>query len=159
MVGGEYMISGPRAQFLAAVFRMKKGAACFPPSVGMQSSELAVMYKASVGCTRSPKGYTVSEIQQSLHISKPAVSQILNNLESKGYIIRSIASGDRRKIVVTLTREGEAELRCAMRCQDEALEKVFEQFGDENIRLFIDLTNRLMDILEELNMQQNERCE
>lgn len=152
------MISESKEQFLVAMYRMKKSASCMASTSNLQFSELAVMLKASGGCSVCEQGYSVSEIQSTLHISKPAVSQVLNNLEKKGYIARSIATGDRRKIMVTLTADGEAELDNAMRCQDERMGRVFEQFGEENIRVFIRLVNRLMDILEDLNTsEENER--
>lgn len=142
-----------KEQFLHTMLRVKKSGGCFAQSNNLQSSELAVMYKASVGCAVCGNGFTVSQIQQSLHITKPAVSQILNGLEKKGYIIRSIAAGDRRKIMVTVTADGEEELRDAMRCQNEILEQVFCQFGEEDIRRLIGQVNRLLDILETIHTQ------
>lgn len=154
------MISDSMDQFLQTMLRMKKGTACFPNTVRLQYSEIAVMYRAFVGCPLDRKGFTVSEIQQSLHISKPAVSQTLNSLEKKGYIVRSIDSGDRRKITVTLTGNGKVELDDAMECQNRILTKVFEEFGEESIMQFTQLANRLMDILEGISDdEQNERCE
>lgn len=153
------MASESREQFLAAMTLIKKASICFPSTVSLQLSEIAVMYRASERCDASKAGFTVSEIQRSLHISKPAVSQILNNLEKNGFIVRSIDSGDRRKITVTLTEDGKSELKHAVRCQDEALEQVFERFGEDNVRMFIKLVNRLVDILEEINNEENGRCE
>lgn len=151
------MTTESKERFLFALLRVKKATACLSQTAGLQSSELAVMYKAYAGCHSREKGFTVSQIQQSLHISKPAVSQILNGLEKKAYIVRSIDAGDRRKITVTLTVDGEAELREAIRCQDEALEEFFARFGEENIQLFIELVDRLTDALEHIH--SNERCE
>lgn len=153
------MVTESKERFFLAVLRMKKIAACFPKTSDMQTSELAVMYKASEGCSRDESGFMVSDIQKSLHISKPAVSQVLNGLEKKGYIVRSIDSGDRRKIIVTLTQDGEGALQDAVRCHNEVVNQVFSQFGEDNARLFIQLVNRLMDTLEEISAQeQNERC-
>lgn len=143
-----------KEQFLAAIFRMKKAVTCFPQSSGLQSSELAVLCQASVGCTREEKGYTVSEIQQSLHISKPAVSQVLNSLERKQYIVRAMDVADRRKITVTITSTGEERLRDAMMRRNEILDEVFRQFGEERILLFIRSANQLMDIFDAINKER-----
>ena len=154
------MIPGSMEQFMAAMLRMKKAAACFTPTDNLQFSEIVIMYKASTGCGLEGGGFSASEIQRVIHITKPAVSQSLNNLEKKGFIVRSIDRTDRRKIIVTLTPEGEAELQDAMQCQNAAMEKVYTQFGEENIRQLVLLVNRLMDILEELDIDNNdERCE
>ena len=48
----------------------------------------------------------VPDIQAILHISRPAVSYILNSLEKKDYIFRKISPDDRRKIAITATDAG-----------------------------------------------------
>ena len=82
--------------------------------------------------------------------SKPAVSQMLNNLERKGYIERSIAPGDRRKIIVRLTREGETALLEAKSHLDKSLDALIELLGEDDYRELLRLMSRLMDIIEEI---------
>lgn len=107
------------------------------------------MGKASAGCACAEKGISVSEIGRELYLSKPAISQTLNSLEKKGYITREIDKDDRRKIMVTLTPEGDRKLKEGMRCFDQELNKTLEQFGAENTKKLIELLGYLVTMLEE----------
>lgn len=144
------MEPGLKEQLTGAIIRFKRADNCLSFQTRLQISELAVMGRAYGSCTYPEKGMCVSEIQQTLHVSKPAVSQILNSLEKKGYIVRAIDPADRRKITVTVTASGEAELEDCQKCYSELLDRVLEQLGLENAKILIDQLNRLMDILEKL---------
>lgn len=134
-----------RGQFISLITRFKKIDICASSSSQLQVSEMAIMIRAL------PEGnVNVSEIHQSLHISKAAVSQTLNTLEKKGYIIRKIDPADRRKIMVTVTLVGESELKKAKRLYDETMDRVLEQFGLENTKTFIKLMEDLIKIIEEM---------
>lgn len=137
-----------REQFILVTMRFKRIDICPPGTNCLQQSELAVMARASAGCMANEKGVCVSDIQQNLHISKPAVSQTLNGLEQRGYIVRTIDPDDRRKITVTLTPEGERVFAEARRSYEKSLDLVLEQFGEENAAALIELLNRLMDIFK-----------
>ncbi|MFR3030778.1 MAG: MarR family winged helix-turn-helix transcriptional regulator [Blautia sp.] len=145
------VLADSRRQFMDAVFRMKRAVPCCMPSNSLQPSEFVVLWQAATGCVSDCGGFNVAEVQQVLHISRPAVSQTLNSLEKKGYIVRSIDSGDRRKILVTVTMDGKEELEDILKSQNAALERVYEQLGEERIQEFIQLANQVIDILEQFD--------
>lgn len=129
--------------------RFKRVDLCPMSLSGMPASELAVMLRAAnCGCREQESESCVSDIQDSLHISKPAVSQTLNNLERKGYITRNIDANDRRKIKVTITAAGCRQLDEAQRAYESALDEILTKLGTAEARTLITLLNRLMDILE-----------
>lgn len=136
-----------REKFLLVTMRFKRFDVC-PVTSCLQQSELVVMAKAAAGCCACEKGASVSDIQQNLHISKPAVSQTLNSLEQKGYILRTIDLDDRRKIMVTLTPEGQVAFDKAQCIYQQALDDLLLQFGTQNTKQLITLINQLMDIIE-----------
>lgn len=138
-----------REQFIFAMMRFKRIDLCPHLMGSLNHSELIVMARVSDGCFCEEKGAAVSDIQQDLFVSKSAVSQTLNNLEKKGYIIRTIDTDDRRKITVTLTPEGKKVLAEAQCGYDESIDQVLEQFGEENVKLFLELVNQLINIFEE----------
>lgn len=139
-----------KEQFIIITMRFKRLDICPPTAAGLQPSELAVLKRASAGCTCGEKGLSVSAIQQNLPLSKPAVSQTLNNLEKKDYITRTIDPQDRRKITVSLTPTGEQVLENAQRCYEESLENLLERLGTENTQTLIKLLDHLMAILDEI---------
>ena len=144
------MDSGLREVFITTVVRFKRVDFQSGTVTCLQPNELLIISRAANGCACTKKGYHVSEIHQDLHISKPAVSQALNSLEKRGYIVRTIDPDDRRKITVRVTGAGEAELEAARQFYDRALEEVLSRFGVENTETLLVLLDRLMNILEEL---------
>lgn len=142
--------NGLKEQLLLSVIRFKRIDSCINISPRLQLSELAVLARAWDGCEWADKGMCVSDIHEAMHISKPAVSQILNNLEKRGLVNRAIDPADRRKITVTLTPAGERELEECKRYYSDLLDTVFNIYGVENAKTFITLMNQLMDILEQV---------
>lgn len=149
-----------REQFIRVTMRFKKIDVCLPSVVRLHYGEMAVMSKAFAGCPLDKEGGTglnVSEIQEDLHISKPAVSQILNTLESKGYIVRTIDPKDRRKISVKVTPEGAEELNQALKCYEDALDEVIMKFGEEDTKRLILLLTKLIDTFDEISSCDQQR--
>lgn len=144
------MDSGLREVFITTVVRFKRVDLQNIPNTCLQPNELVIISRAANGCACTRNGFHVSKIQQDLHISKPAVSQALNSLEKKGYIIRSIDPDDRRKITVMVTSSGAAELEVSRRFYDEALGEILDRFGIENTETLLMLLDHLMNILDDL---------
>ena len=103
------------------------------------------------------KRISVADIHNQLHISKPAVSQMLGALQRRGLILREIDHQDRRKISITLTPEGDAALRRMLTTHDEKLGLIIERFGEENLRSLSDLLGRLADVFEEYKRENHEK--
>ncbi|MDR3225296.1 MAG: MarR family winged helix-turn-helix transcriptional regulator [Clostridiales Family XIII bacterium] len=146
-----------KEQFTRALQRMHRIPMLFPPQDKLRMTELLMMKKISgvLDCTAPhgprPRGETpvyVSEIHENLFITKSAVSQTLGVLEKKGYIAREIDKKDRRKIAVTLTAEGEAELKKSMSAAEQVLETLVSRFGESDTKKLIELFERFADTAE-----------
>src|SRR5579883_2589784 len=60
-------------------------------------------------CAKSgPDATKVSDLSKLLHITAPAVTQMLNSLEANGLVERQNDPSDRRSVLLTLTEKGEA---------------------------------------------------
>lgn len=92
-------------------------------------------------------GINAAGMCSALHISKPAVSYMLNSLEKKGCIIREISPSDRRKIDVTLTDKGRELAAVSEAYYEKMFGNVEEKFGEENLKEFIRLIHLLSDII------------
>ena len=97
-------------------------------------------------CDESP--VNVSDLHDRERMSMPAVSQALGALERRGYVTRSISEQDRRKITVHLTPEGERFLVDTDRHMHETMDKVIARFGEDNMRTYLQLTEKLLTIME-----------
>ena len=56
--------------------------------------------------------------------------------------------------MVTVTMDGKEELEDILKSQNAALERVYEQLGEERIQEFIQLANQVIDILEQFDTAQ-----
>ena len=84
----------------------------------------------------------------------PAVSQMLNSLEGKGLVARSMAKNDRRAVFVCLTEKGKALLEQNRKEIFSILDEAEHRLGTENLNQLIELSARLFDILLEIEKEK-----
>lgn len=143
-----------KEQLARSMFRFRKVVMILHTGFDMSMGEIAVMNGVAEKATGNEKNMCVSDIQNNLHITKPAVSQIYSALEKKGYIIREIDTNDRRKILVTLTPKGQEVLK-AMKVQSgKMLDDVISRLGEADTRHLIELFNRLVDISDDIKQER-----
>jgi DNA-binding MarR family transcriptional regulator len=106
------------------------------------------------GCGKDPscecnKNATAHDaVQSTLAVSKAAVSQILGELEKKGYVEREIDRDNRRKIVITLTDAGRAALENSTLALDKLVASLINRFGEAKTGKLITLVNSFAGLVE-----------
>ena len=78
-----------------------------------------------------------------MHITSGTVTSLLDNLERKGYVVRSSDRDDRRRVLVDVTPAAQAVL-------DEALPAVQQVAGRIIDGLGVERQHALLDLLDEL---------
>lgn len=151
-----------KEQLIRTMMRFKKVGMAFPPDLDIRMGELMIMNGIA---GHFPQGMCfgdekcqfdehkkiyVSNLQRMHHITKPAISQMLNGLENKGYISREMDKQDRRKVSVTLTEIGQDILKRSKKYTDSMLDKTISRFGEDNTRKLIELFSQLIDISEQI---------
>jgi len=96
----------------------------------------------------------VNGLFERLHISKPAVTYMLNSLEKGGYITRAIDTNDRRRIVINLTGMGKEIVKTKKQSYEFFFNEVLVRFGERNCRDLIRLFNRFADIIDEIKEEK-----
>ena len=139
-----------KEQYMRAVIRFRKTALIQPYGSNLSINELVVMRGLEDNCPYSESSINISEIKSELHITKSAISQMMNSLEKKGFIERKTDTNDRRKIVVKLTQTGKDILKETKKSANNKLNEIFSNLGNENTKQLITLLNRVSDISEEL---------
>lgn len=134
-----------------AMLRFRKIGIKYSFGLGLRLNELCIMREIAESPPGPDKNVGVSDIQNNLFVTKPAVSQTLNALENKGYIGREIDKNDRRKVNVAITPEGLKVLKESGASANRMLEAVISRFGEENTVKLTELFNLLADILDDLN--------
>ena len=139
-----------RKRLTDSMNRFKRAGFIFPPDIDIAWGELVVLNKVSGYDECEPKCRSASDIQTDMHFSKPAVSQILNQLEKKGYIVRSIDPDDRRKINVTITESGSEITQKTNGYFESVMNEIVERFGENNCEKLCELLDELSVITDEV---------
>lgn len=149
--------NGVKKQFMDALFRFKKLGAAFHTKTDINMRELFMMQSIRENAMRQKNNIDMPDIQSNLHVTQAAVSQMLNSLEKKGYIIRDIDKTNRRKITVMLTQKGEVLLDNTIGEHERMMEKIFSRYGEDNTKQLIALLNRLSDVADEIKSEVNNK--
>jgi len=146
----EKMDSTLKEQLARSMFRFRKIGIMFHQGFDVNMGEIALMKGIADNETGLEKKTCVADIQSNLYITKPAISQMYNSLEKKGYITREIDIKDRRKIVAILTPEGQNVLKFMKESSNHMVSEIISRLGEDDTRQLIELFNRFADISEEL---------
>ena len=111
---------------------------------GLSRGEMATLkYLAAVPCAAP------GEISAAQEITTARVANILAGLEKKELIGRVQDTGDRRKVIVTITEKGRREVERKRQEALDGLSRVLERMGESDASEFIRLTEKLHGILRE----------
>ena len=93
-------------------------------------------------------GISSSELAEVLRVSLPRIASVVNALESKKLIEKTIDSEDKRKTVIRITKLGE-ELVLAKRQEAiNKITKIVENLDEKDIDEYIRLTKKIGQIME-----------
>jgi len=142
-----------KQKFIQVMFRFKKSGMEFPKKQDVNMTELFVL--AGIADNSFCDGQTVnlSEIQDRLHITKGAISQIFTSLEKRGYIVRETDKNNRRRITVVMTDEGKKTVADAREQVSQMLDKTLSRLGEEKAQQIISLLDELSDITEDVRSE------
>lgn len=95
----------------------------------------------------------VGELIETVSMHPTSVSRLMNSLEKKGYIERSIHKGNRRITDVSLTKEGRDKCAENYAIMNDYWETVLSEMGNENfkdlLRISEELVNRMDAVYQE----------
>ena len=97
-----------------------------------------------------------SELSETMSVSTARITRLLNTLEDRGLIRRSIDLTDRRKIIVRLTEAGEAYLDAVYAHTHKRASAVIEALGAEDIEAFIRIAEKIVDVSRSLSYEETE---
>ena len=91
-----------------------------------------------------------TQLAKRLCITRSAVSQIVNNLESRG-IVKRVADGVDRKIAyVELTDSSLEVYQAAKESAEQSVGKIVKVFGRENLDKLLELSDKFWEIVENI---------
>lgn len=142
------MESDLKRKFMQAIFRFRKSGMALPKMADLNMTEFFVMNGLARNMFGKDQSVDLSQIRCHTHVTKAAISQLLTSLVKRGYIVRETDPGNRRRITVALTRQGEETLALSQQEADKTLEKILLRLGEEKALQLVSLLNELSDISE-----------
>ena len=133
---------------LMSLFKSVKEA--MPKADGISHAEWMVLHHLIYFSKENKKDeMVISDLQCRMNVTKPAVSQFLNTLEDKGYILREISSKDRRAVVVSITEKGNAMMKENMEKANRFFNVIIEKMGRGNFENMMNLAESMKNIIEQ----------
>ena len=105
--------------------------------------------KAIVYLGKNHQKINTARLSDLLGVSKSAISQTINSMETKGYVRRILSTEDRRQPSVMLTESGLKMLESVKTDIYRKCALCFENFGEEKTTHFLQLLEELTAICEE----------
>jgi len=128
-------------------FRKLRFAAFFNVD-GLKPSEvrmLMVIYKSS-----KETGISVSKISQHLQVTSSTVTQLINDLEKKGLVIREIDPNDRRMVRIELTDQGKEMMQKAEKAREQFFNGLVEFVGEEECKELIQQLEKVIQYIDNM---------
>ncbi len=91
----------------------------------------------------TPDAPTISELAESLNISSPGVTQMIDKLQHKGYVERQSNEKDQRLVRVQVTSLGLEALHLAEKAFESRVEAVLRPLSDDDKALLLGLFTKL----------------
>jgi DNA-binding MarR family transcriptional regulator len=91
-----------------------------------------------------------SELSTAMNTSTARVAMALKSLEQKGFIRRRIDSGDRRKVIVSITEQGNALVICERKDMHDRMVRIIGELGEEDTRDYMRLIDRITEISQRI---------
>lgn len=106
-------------------------------------AEFTLMYIIALP-NKSGCPMTVAKAAEQLHVSVPAVSRTLKNLENKGYVTRSVNQHDRRSVNIILSDDGTELLISNLRRFEDTMERILSHFTDDELHTMMQLQSKFI---------------
>ena len=96
----------------------------------------------------------VGELIETVSMHPTSVSRLMNSLEKKGYIERSLHKENRRITDVSLTEEGRKKCAENYSIMNDYWKTVLSEMGNENLKDLLRISNELVDRMEEVYQEK-----
>lgn len=93
---------------------------------------------------------TASKIAELLHISRPGVTQKLNELMQQGLVTKTPDPVDRRKYYLSVNETAMPKYKVYRRQDSEAIQRITDRFSSEDIHKFCEM----LDIISGINYEE-----
>lgn len=123
--------------------------------MGLKPSEIMVLFSIKKTAEPDSPGIKVSDISSCLKVATPTITQLINGLETNGFVKRTMDKEDRRAVRVRLTDEGERVLKKAHNALSDAFNGLVEYLGEEKSNELAELLTKVFVYFSEIKKENN----
>jgi len=124
------------------------------PTSGLKPSEMILMSYVKDGIGPDGEGVKVSDLSNTLNVASPTITQQINNLETHGYVERSIDKEDRRVVRIKLTDKGLQAQQKASEAFLATVNGLVDYLGEEDTEKLADLMTKVSYYFSEVRGNQ-----
>ena len=106
------------------------------------TGENGVLYRLYISETGEA---LAGDLARGMGLTSGRIANILKQLESKNYVVRSSGEKDRRKVYVALTEEGRTHIEDVYQGNLRDIETYLEKLGEEDAKEYIRILGRLLE--------------
>lgn len=118
---------------------------------GFNPSEFRVLAAILRGANEQNTEMKVSEISQTLKVTPPTVTQIINSIEKDGFVERMIDPEDRRAVKIKLTPAGIEAVNMAKKAFTETFIGLIDYLGEEESDHLAELLFKVQEYFNEMS--------
>ncbi len=100
---------------------------------------------------------TMGETAQELRITLGTLTVAINKLVKKGYVKRHRASEDQRRVLLSLTREGQVALRLFRKFNRVLMQRVLSDISQSEQRMFYEFLTNMNDFMMDQYLDYKKR--
>ena len=138
------------------VHRFHKCRPKFRGNGNLANVEFFILCGISVMIEGRKEGITLGELIKETDMSMSAASKKITILEKKGLIERHTSETDRRNVYIRLTEKGKEISDKERALKNQWIEEVIGRMGIDDTKQMLDLMNKMLDIIEEMEKEQAE---
>ncbi len=94
-----------------------------------------------------PNEYTSSQIADLLKITRPSVTEKINQLCKKGYVLRTQSKTDKRVFYLSVNPDSPKDYESSANYEEEIERDVLEKFGEAKVDIFCEMIEYLSELL------------
>ncbi len=114
---------------------------------------LLALHRRAQSTNPGHQHFKASGLSDAVGVSRPNITRLLNSLEAKGLISRTMAADDRRVMLVGLTAAGEAALAQTSSSLIQVGERLVTGLGEQETDQLIGLLHKLSSVYEQILLE------
>jgi DNA-binding MarR family transcriptional regulator len=128
--------------------KKREAIACSLPAEPFNSSELRLLTEVMLAQNKGERLIS-TRLAERMHVTRSAISQIVNNLEARGVVARVPDAVDRKIAWIELTPEMEKSCKKSLKKAKEFTDSIIQEFGEERFEMMCSLFEEFYELSQE----------